>query len=302
MNDIIRIGTRKSALALIQTQLVADELRQVCPGIQVEIVTKDTLGDRILDKPLQEFGGKGVFVSEFEQAIQEGVIDLAVHSAKDLPMELAEGLTIAAVSGREDPRDVLVTMRGHEIQPESMVRIGTSSPRRQLQAGLMRKTLWPGAAGTECSTLRGNVHTRLRKLEEGNFDCIILAAAGLKRLGLLEQDTYEYTFLNPEEFIPAGGQGLMAVEAKAGTMAHSLTQAMDHAHGRLCLELERRVLKLLGAGCHEPIGIYSVPDNGQLEVWGISSRRGEVKRIHLTGGTSRKDMEKLALEAWKGLM
>ena len=99
MNDIIRIGTRKSALALIQTQLVADELRQVCPGIQVEIVTKDTLGDRILDKPLQEFGGKGVFVSEFEQAIQEGVIDLAVHSAKDLPMELAQGLTIAAVSG-----------------------------------------------------------------------------------------------------------------------------------------------------------------------------------------------------------
>ena len=149
MNDIIRIGTRKSALALIQTQLVADELRQVCPGIQVEIVTKDTLGDRILDKPLQEFGGKGVFVSEFEQAIQEGVIDLAVHSAKDLPMELAQGLTIAAVSGREDPRDVLVTMRGHKIQPKSMVRIGTSSPRRQLQAGLMCKTLWPGAAGTD---------------------------------------------------------------------------------------------------------------------------------------------------------
>ena len=227
MNDIIRIGTRKSALALIQTQLVADELRQVCPGIQVEIVTKDTLGDRILDKPLQEFGGKGVFVSEFEQAIQEGVIDLAVHSAKDLPMELAQGLTIAAVSGREDPRDVLVTMRGHRIRPESVVRIGTSSPRRQLQARLMCKTLWPEAAGAECSTLRGNVHTRLRKLEEENFDGIILAAAGLKRLGLLEQDTYEYTFLAPEEFIPAGGQGLMAVEAKAGTAAHSLAQAMD---------------------------------------------------------------------------
>ncbi len=252
MNDIIRIGTRKSALALIQTQLIADELRQVCPGIQVEIVTKDTLGDRILDKPLQEFGGKGVFVSEFEQAIQEGVIDLAVHSAKDLPMELAQGLTIAAVSGREDPRDVLVTMRGHKIRPESVVRIGTSSPRRQLQARLMYKTLWPEAAGAECSTLRGNVHTRLRKLEEENFDGIILAAAGLKRLGLLEQDAYEYTFLAPEEFIPAGGQGLMAVEAKAGTAAHSLILAMDHAQGRLCLDLERSVLKQLDAGCHEP--------------------------------------------------
>lgn len=302
MSDIIRIGTRKSALALIQTQLVADELRQVCPGIQVEIVTKDTLGDRILDKPLQEFGGKGVFVSEFEQAIQEGVIDLAVHSAKDLPMDLAEGLTIGAVSGREDPRDVLVTLKGRKIQPDRVVRIGTSSPRRQLQALLMRKTLWPEAAGAECSTLRGNVHTRLRKLEEENFDGIILAAAGLKRLGLLEQDTYDYTFLNPEEFIPAGGQGLMAVEAKSGTLAHSLTQAMDHANGRLCLELERSVLKGLDAGCHEPVGVYSVLKDGHLEVWGISSPGGEVKRIHLTGGTSREDMEKLALEAWKGLM
>lgn len=268
----------------------------------MEIVTKDTLGDRILDKPLQEFGGKGVFVSEFEQAIQEGVIDLAVHSAKDLPMELAQGLTIAAVSGREDPRDVLVTMRGHRIRPESVVHIGTSSPRRQLQARLMCKTLWPEAAGAECSTLRGNVHTRLRKLEEENFDGIILAAAGLKRLGLLEQDTYEYTFLAPEEFIPAGGQGLMAVEAKAGTAAHSLAQAMDHAQGRLCLDLERSVLKQLDAGCHEPIGIYSVLQNEQLEVWGISSPREEVKRIHLTGGTSRRDIEKLASEAWKGLM
>lgn len=302
MNDIIRIGTRKSALALIQTQLVADELRQVCPGIQVEIVTKDTLGDRILDKPLQEFGGKGVFVSEFEQAIQEGVIDLAVHSAKDLPMELARGLTIAAVSAREDPRDVLVTMRGRRGCPGSTVRIGTSSPRRQLQVRLMQKTLWPEAAGAECSTLRGNVHTRLRKLEEENFDGIILAAAGLKRLGLFEQDTYEYTFLNPEEFIPAGGQGLMAVEAKTGTRAHTLTRSMDHGDGRLCLDLERRVLKLLDAGCHEPIGIYSALKDGQMEVWGISSRNGTVKRVHLTGGTLQEDVEKLASEAWKGLM
>ena len=234
MNDIIRIGTRKSALALIQTQLVADELRQVCPGIQVEIVTKDTLGDRILDKPLQEFGGKGVFVSEFEQAIQEGVIDLAVHSAKDLPMELAQGLDIAAVSAREDPRDVLVTLRGRGVCPGSTVRVGTSSPRRQLQVQMMQKTLWP--------------------------------------------------------------------EAKTGTRAHTLTQSMDHGGGRLCLDLERRVLKLLDAGCHEPIGIYSVLRDGQMEVWGVSSRNGEVKRVHLTGGTLPEDVEKLALEAWKGLM
>lgn len=301
-NPSIRIGTRRSALALIQTRLVADELRQACPGLNVEIVTRDTLGDRILDKSLQEFGGKGVFVSEFEEAIQKGVIDLAVHSAKDLPMELAKGLVIGAVSVREDPRDVLVTVKGRSPEPGSRVRLGTSSPRRQLLAGLMQNKLWPMAGGLECLTLRGNVQTRLGKLEEGLYDGIILAAAGLKRLGLLEHAGYSFTFLAPEEFIPAGGQGLMAVEAKAGSEAASLCRSIDHPEGRLSLELERSVLKLLDAGCHEPIGIYSVPEDGQMEVWGISRRKGAVKNVHLTGGISREEIERLALEAGKGLM
>ena len=121
MSNIIRIGTRKSALALIQTHLIADGLKRAWPDIEVELVTKETLGDKILDKPLQEFGGKGVFVSEFEQAMKEGAIDLAVHSAKDLPMELGEGLVIAAVSGRGDPRDVLVTMKGSPKDREHIV-------------------------------------------------------------------------------------------------------------------------------------------------------------------------------------
>ena len=126
MSEIIRIGTRKSALALIQTHLIADELKRAWPDIEVELVTKETLGDKILDKPLQEFGGKGVFVSEFEQAMKEGTIDLAVHSAKDLPMDLGKGLAIAAVSGRGDPRDVLVTMKGAPWDRQHIV-IGTSS-------------------------------------------------------------------------------------------------------------------------------------------------------------------------------
>lgn len=305
MSRTIRIGTRKSALALVQTQLVAEELRQVCPGIDVEIVTKDTLGDRILDKPLQAFGGKGVFVSEFEQAIREGVIDLAVHSAKDLPMELAEGLVIAAVSVREDPRDVLVTVRNRRLEPGCLVRIGTSSPRRQLQAGLLQKKLWPEAGRLECGILRGNVHTRLGKLEEGVHDGIILAAAGLKRLGLLENPdhpVYDFTFLDPEEFIPAGGQGLMAVEAKEGSEAAVLCQGIDHPEGRLCLDLERQVLELLDAGCHEPIGIYSRIKETEMEVWGISRRNGVTRQVHLTGGTLPEEVKRLAAETGKGLM
>ena len=169
MSEIIRIGTRKSALALIQTHLIADELKRAWPDIEVELVTKETLGDKILDKPLQEFGGKGVFVSEFEQAMKEGTIDLAVHSAKDLPMDLGKGLAIAAVSGRGDPRDVLVTMKGAPWDRQHIV-IGTSSPRRQLEAAEYRGQLWPGAGSLTCATLRGNVHTRLRKLEQGLYD------------------------------------------------------------------------------------------------------------------------------------
>lgn len=302
MSKTIRIGTRKSALALVQTQLVADELRQARPGIDIEIVTKDTLGDRILDRPLQEFGGKGVFVSEFEQAMKDGAIDLAVHSAKDLPMYLAEGLCIAAVSRREDPRDVLVTVKGRNVEPGGRVLIGTSSPRRQLEAVENRELLWPGAGRIECMTLRGNVHTRLKKLEEGLYDGIILAAAGLKRLGLTQEDAYGLRFLEPRTFIPAGGQGLMAVEAAEGSEAASLCRAIDHEEERLCLTLEREVLRILDAGCHEPIGIHSSLADGRLTLWGISQKQGVTKRVCLEGGISRDEIQRLAVQAGKGLM
>ena len=301
MSNIIRIGTRKSALALIQTHLIADGLKRAWPDIKVELVTKETLGDKILDKPLQEFGGKGVFVSEFEQAMKEGAIDLAVHSAKDLPMELGEGLVIAAVSGRGDPRDVLVTMKGSPKDREHIV-IGTSSPRRQLEAVEYRGQLWPGAANLTCATLRGNVHTRLRKLEEGLYDGIILAAAGLERLDLLGNPSYDFKYLDPTVFIPAGGQGIMAVEAREGSDAARLCQAIDSREGRLCLTLERMVLKLLDAGCHEPIGIYSNIMDGKMEVWGISRPDRVTRRISLEGAVTEKELEALALQAGRGLM
>lgn len=303
MNKTIRIGTRKSALALIQTQLVADKLKRVCPPhTEIEIITKDTLGDRILDKPLQEFGGKGVFVSEFEQAMKDGVIDLAVHSAKDLPMELADGLCIASVSEREDPRDVLVTVKGRNDRSHEYITIGTSSPRRQLEAAENLPVFWPGAGEIECKILRGNVHTRLKKLEEGRYDGIILAAAGLKRLGLTREDGYEFRYLEPELFIPAGGQGIMAVEAVRGSETACLCKAIENEEGRLCLTLERMILRMLDAGCHEPIGVYSRLNDGQMEVWGISRRECVTKRTHLKGGITPSEIEMLARQAGKELL
>lgn len=233
--------------------------------------------------------------------MKEGAIDLAVHSAKDLPMELGEGLVIAAVSGRGDPRDVLVTMKGAPKDREHIV-IGTSSPRRQLEAVEYRGQLWPGAASLTCATLRGNVHTRLRKLEEGLYDGIILAAAGLERLDLLGNPSYDFKYLDPTVFIPAGGQGIMAVEAREGSDAARLCQAIDSREGRLCLTLERMVLKLLDAGCHEPIGIYSNIMDGKMEVWGISRPDRVTRRISLEGAVTEKELEALALQAGRGLM
>lgn len=313
MNETIRIGTRKSLLALKQAQLIADKLKECHPELEIQLVTRDTLGDRILEKPLQDFGGKGVFVSEFELALKEGKIDLAVHSAKDMPMELEDGLTIAAVSPREDPRDVFVTCRGRKPEEKGIFRIGTSSPRRQLQAKENWDRIWQLLCGRKeqedslrpvpvCGILRGNVHTRLQRLEEGKFDGIILAAAGLKRLGISEGEKYNFCFLDTDICIPAGGQGIMAVEAVEGSRVCGLCGKIDQAEVRMCLELERSVLCRLGAGCHEPIGIFSEIHAGMMEVWGISRRQDRVRRIHLTGGTSLEERETLAENAWKGLV
>lgn len=331
MNERIRIGTRKSGLALEQTRLVGSALECAWPGLSCELVTRDTLGDRIIDRPLQSFGGKGVFVEEFENAILQGAIDLAVHSAKDMPMELKDGLTIAAVSPREDPRDVLVTRADFRPEAAGQFLIGTSSPRRQLQARLLWEELWEGlcggreemaegcGAGAEqplaggygagggqapplsMDILRGNVSTRLKKLSDGLYDGIILAAAGLKRLGITESDGYRFLYLAPNRFIPAGGQGIMTAEAKTGGRAEELCRAIDNEESRLCLEVERRILKHLGAGCHEPIGVYCEWKEGFLELWGIRGCKEQVRRIHLIGQADRESRENLMRDAWNGL-
>lgn len=297
-NGKIRIGTRKSDLAVIQTKLVAAALEKEWPELKTELVLRQTMGDKILGKPLLEFGGKGVFVSEFEQGLAEGEIDLAVHSAKDMPMELGEGMAIIAVPRREDPRDVLVTLAAADLSGKKEIVIGTSSPRRQVQIEALGETFWPGAS-VSCRMLRGNVNTRLRKLEEGGYDGILLAAAGLKRLGFLDGSLSQFRFqyLDCEEFIPAGGQGILAVEGRSGDEeAIRLCSPMEDQEARLCLITERKVLRLLNAGCHEPIGVYARmtgPDS--MELLGICGRGGTVRRTRLTG--RRKDAEQLAVQA-----
>jgi len=214
----IRIGTRKSRLALVQTKMVAEAIQAVCPEVVCELVPLMTKGDKILKTSLVAFGGKGAFVEEFEQGLLNGEIDLAVHSAKDMPMDLSDGLCIGAVLKREDPRDVFVTVKGRTSERMPRI-IGTGSPRRQVQ--IMER------GDVECRLLRGNVDTRLEKLYAGEYDGIILAAAGLSRLGLLDDPRFSFEFLEPETFIPAGGQGIIAVEAKKGSEVLKILEKLN---------------------------------------------------------------------------
>lgn len=282
MKQTVRIGTRKSELAVKQTCLAADRMKEETPGLEVELVLKQTTGDKILDKPLLEFGGKGVFVSEFEEALQKGEIDFAVHSAKDLPMELAEGLEIVGVPKRADIRDVVVTRMDGIIEEKAgkgeAIVVGTSSLRRKIQIEALGKKLWGVPA--VCENLRGNVQTRLNKLLEGQYDAIILAAAGLKRLGILTEADREtevqvpeknlcFRYLDWDEMIPAGCQGILAVEGRKGDEINEAARRICDPDTLLSFQVERRILRLLNAGCHEPIGVCSQIKDGNLTVRGI---------------------------------
>ena len=271
----LRIGTRESELALAQTRLAAQAMEAATPGIKTQLCTRQTLGDRILDQPLLSFGGKGVFVSAFEEALQKDELDFAVHSAKDLPASLAEGLEIVSVLPAEDARDVLVMAKGREIKEEGKgdrkesgkgeekeedqecIRIGTSSLRRTLQIEELGKKLWPGRK-VVCESLRGNVLTRLNRLENGDFDGIILAAAGLKRLDIEDARPGRYTcrYFSLEEMIPAGGQGILAIEARKGNPVNGAARRVCHRETWIRFAAERRVLEVLEAGCHEPVGVH----------------------------------------------
>ncbi|MDR3160735.1 MAG: hydroxymethylbilane synthase, partial [Spirochaetaceae bacterium] len=245
MTRTIRIGSRESRLALVQTKLVSRRIEELCPGISCEIIPMKTRGDLILDRPLDALGGKGLFTGELNRALREDRLDLAVHSLKDLPMDLEEGLEIRAYPPREDPRDVLVLPLGQE-EADFSKSAGCCGLRRKLQFA----DLYPRWA---VAPIRGNVPTRLDKLDRGDYGALILAAAGLKRLGL---DHRISRFFDPVEMIPAAGQGTLAVVARQGADAGFLS-ALDDPESRLCSLAERAFVRALGGSCNAPIAAYA---------------------------------------------
>jgi hydroxymethylbilane synthase len=245
----IRIATRKSPLALAQTRWVKKELMRHHPGLEVEELHIVTKGDRIQDRPLSAVGGKGLFVTEIEEALSRGEADLAVHSMKDVPAELAEGLYIACVPVREDARDVLVTRDGASLDDlEAFCKVGTSSLRRKAQLSARRNDII-------CEPVRGNVDTRLRKLEEGQYRAIVLALAGLRRLSLTH---HQHRVLSVEECVPAVGQGALGLEARRGDATIlALLAPLEDEDTRVTVEAERAFLRKLEGGCQLPIAAHA---------------------------------------------
>jgi hydroxymethylbilane synthase len=256
---VIRVATRGSALALAQARSVADRL--AAGGVRVEVVAMRTEGDRLAEARLAAIGGKGLFVREIEEALLRGDVDVAVHSLKDLPAELPAGLCLAAFPERADARDVLVTrrpMRFTEL-PRGAV-LGTASPRRRALALALRPDL-------VVEPVRGNVDTRLRKLDGGDWDALVLAAAGLSRLGVAPRHAEP---LAPDLFVPAVGQGVLAVEARADDVAAlRALGTLDHEPTRLCALAERAFLQRLGASCVTPMAAHARLAAGRLAIDGV---------------------------------
>lgn len=260
----LKIGTRKSLLALAQTKLVADKLKEAFPEIEIELVTMTTRGDEWLNKSLSSFGGKGVFTKELEEGLYEGTIDIAVHSAKDMPSELPDGLMIGAVLERADVRDVIVTRDGTPLEamaPGTVV--GTGSLRRQLQIEAINPQL-------EVRQIRGNVQTRLTKLKNGEYDGIMLAAAGLERLNYknakdFDYGSFHYEYISEDRLLPAAAQGILAVECREGdTCVAALLRAICDDTTWAIFEAERSFLTAVGGGCNAPAAALAKTEGGRM--------------------------------------
>lgn len=304
-SKVIKIGTRGSALALAQTELVISAIKRHHPDACIEKVIIKTKGDKETDKPVASFGGKGVFITEIEEALSYGKIDMAVHSAKDLPASLSEGLHIPGVLEREDARDVFITRAGTSyidlFQEEHPV-VGTGSLRRQfqLQSHHQRRI--------EFKNIRGNVPTRLDKLRNGEYNGIILAAAGLKRLGLEAEKDFEYKYFDIEEMVPAAGQGIIAIETRkedytsGDSYISSILKDITDYNTFIHYCNERKIMEALGAGCHEAIGIISYYYNNNRNICiklirQTGSAKG--KAVSYNGKGSIEEMAKLVNEAIK---
>jgi hydroxymethylbilane synthase len=259
---VLRLGTRASELARAQTAWVARSLEHLHPLLSCRQVLIRTRGDREIDRPLATIGGKGVFVREIEQALLAGEIDLAVHSLKDLPAQLPDGLEIAAVPERSDAADALITPEGLELEAlPAGSRVGTGSARRAALLGRIRPDL-------SCVPLRGNVDTRLRRLEQGRCEALVLAMAGLSRLGRLDGRARR---LDPDAFVPAPGQGALAVEARSGSEAAALARGLHHEPSGIAARAERAVVQGLGGGCQLPLGALARLQGELLRIEGFLS-------------------------------
>ena len=253
----LRIGSRESRLAVIQSRMVMEKVAKAEPAAELELVTMKTTGDKILDKTLDKIGGKGLFVRELDQALREEKVDFTVHSLKDMPMEVPEDLPLAAFSSREDPRDVLVLPEG-TTEIDRSKPIGCSSRRRQLQL----KKLFPDMA---IEPVRGNVQTRLAKLEAGQFSALVLAAAGLKRLGLEERIS---RYFSVEEILPAAGQGILVVQTRKGMNTDCLRLVQDK-ESACCARAERAFVRALNGGCSSPVAAHAVVERTLLTLTGF---------------------------------
>ena len=259
--EYVRIGTRSSKLALWQTNFIAGEIQREYPHLKIEIVHIKTTGDKILDSPLSKIGGKGLFTKELEFQMLEGNIDLAVHSLKDVPAQLQSDFTIAAITKRTDPFDAFVSNKYHSFEelPHGAI-IGTSSLRRRAQILAIKPDL-------KVENLRGNVDTRLKKLDENKFDAIILAAAGLKRLGYSNRII---EILPPAIMLPAVGQGALAIETlNKNFEIREIVKFLDDSCTRATAAAERAFLCVVEGGCQVPIGVYATTENNNLNIEAI---------------------------------
>ena len=275
----LRIGSRESRLAVIQSQMVMELIAAAEPAAELELVTMKTTGDKILDKTLDKIGGKGLFVRELDQALRDGRADFTVHSLKDMPMQVPEDLPLAAYASRRDPRDVLVLPEGATELDKSKP-IGCSSRRRQLQLRL----LFPDM---DIQPVRGNVQTRLAKLEAGQFSALVLAAAGLKRLGLEGRISRYFT---TDEILPAAGQGILVVQTRKGMDTQCLRLVQDEKTA-CCAKAERAFVRALDGGCSSPVAAHAVVEGEKLTLTGfyVSPDERIQRKGSISGGLSEAE-------------
>ena len=290
----IRIATRKSALALWQAEYVKTRLEQAHPGLLVTLVPMVSRGDKLLDSPLSKIGGKGLFVKELETALLENEADIAVHSMKDVPMDFPEGLGLLCICEREDPRDAFVsnTYASLDELPQGSI-VGTSSLRRQAQLLTRRPDL-------EIRFLRGNVNTRLAKLDAGEYDAIILAAAGLIRLGFEDRIT---SAISVDDSLPAGGQGAVGIECRsADSVIHALLAPLHHQDTATRVTAERSLNKHLNGGCQVPIACYAVLEGEQIWLRGLVGDPSGGLLLNAEARAPRADAEALGVQVAEDLL